>query len=610
MIEEKLRNLPEDLDDTYCEMLRDVPRLLRVNVQRVLTWLVFSARRMYVEEIEDACCIDATTETLLNPVSRLSPYDLYKILNDLVVVDPPGIPQSGPIEHGKYYIILSHASLSEFLQRLATSGPSDIQSFALRDEKAHLMIAEACLRYLFLFNNHDKRHAKFPLRRYAWYNWDKHALVDPRRVPPTELNVMLRSKAMKLYNALVFKYGNKCTGTLIASWPEQSQKSNIFDAAGATGNHTTGVFPWVGQLGLYSFPLLRRLPTLSALTIVRRSILPPIRNFIMALCGVLTTPVHYVLKQLAYWRVIQTDPYEEAIVRVSRWLEPDQVEKLLDAINVPYFLPEYDEFCPETTEDGQQEFHYQGLESEYGIRLLEILPSLSPETPIRCRLLTATLGTAQPYATLSYVWGPSFLETEVYVSGSPKLVLNSQAKMLSMVRSRSEDSNIAVWFDYLCINQLDIYERTTQLSLMGRIFGQAREVIVRFEATEDEESVERGLRLLVNLANNVGDLASEPVNEDSRRRIDKIARDINQNNEWPLVTIPFKSLWWRRIWAVREIVWANNVVVFLGSHSVPFNIIEKALRALSFVKDELDGLGAPIPWLTLEPGWLAAESIV
>lgn len=208
MVKETLGNLPKDLDDTYCKMLRDIPRILRVNVQRALAWLVFSARRMYIEEIADACCIlDPTIETVLKPSGRLSPYDLYKVLNDLVMIDPPDIPQPGLIEPGKYYIILSHASLSEFLQRLTTSGPSDIRSFALREEEAHLMIAEACLRYLFRFNSHDKRHAKFPLRRYAWYNWDKHVLLDPGRDLSSEPNEMLRVKAVKLYNALLFKYG-------------------------------------------------------------------------------------------------------------------------------------------------------------------------------------------------------------------------------------------------------------------------------------------------------------------------------------------------------------------------------------------------------------------
>lgn len=333
-----------------------------------------------------------------------------------------------------------------------------------------------------------------------------------------------------------------------------------------------------------------------------------VRSLIITL-GVIV--VNYMLKQLAYWGVIQVDPYEEAIVRVSRWLEPGQVETLLDAINVPYFLPEYDEFRPEKTVDDQQDFNYQELQSEDSIRLLEILPSLAPDTPIRCCLLTATSGSAQPYAALSYAWGPDDLETEIYVAGSSVLISNrSQAKFLSIIRSRREDSNITVWINYLCVDQYDYHEINSEVCLMGRIFRQAREVIVGTETVDDNASAERGLEHLVNLAINVGDLARESVNENNRRRIGNFVRDIGQNNEWPLVTIPFKSRWWTRVWFAQEIVCASNAVIFLGSRSVPFSIVEKALQALSFMKDDLEGLGAPISELTLEPGWLAAEGIV
>lgn len=137
---------------------------------------------------------------------------------------------------------------------------------------------------------------------------------------------------------------------------------------------------------------------------------------------------------------------------------------------------------------------------------------------------------------------------------------------------------------------------------MGRIFRQAREVIVGTETVDDNVSAERGLAHLVNLATNVGDLARESVNENNRRRIENFVRDIGQNNEWPLVTIPFKSSWWTRVWFAQDIVCASNAVIFLGSHSVPFRIVEKALQELSFMKDDPEGLEAPISGFTSEPG--------
>ncbi len=123
---------------------------------------------------------------------------------------------------------------------------------------------------------------------------------------------------------------------------------------------------------------------------------------------------------------------------------------------------------------------------------------------IRCRLFGAELSGAPPYAALSYFWGAKYDREVISIEGHAFLVIESQLILLRSMRSRNEDLNPAIWLDALCIDQQNVVEKSVQVSIMGNIFAQAREVVVGL--SNSDESDDRGVHLLADLASSMSPL--------------------------------------------------------------------------------------------------------
>src|SRR5882757_229615 len=94
--------------------------------------------------------------------------------------------------------------------------------------------------------------------------------------------------------------------------------------------------------------------------------------------------------------------------------------------------------------------------SQKSIRLLEVLPHLSKNKGIQCRLRHATTGAKYQY--LSYRWGstdgtqPSYL---IEINGALSAVLSNLWSFLEAFRSSLSKtrSSLPLWIDALCIHQ-------------------------------------------------------------------------------------------------------------------------------------------------------------
>lgn len=67
---------------------------------------------------------------------------------------------------------------------------------------------------------------------------------------------------------------------------------------------------------------------------------------------------------------------------------------------------------------------------------------------------------------------------DAYIHGCPVRILPSQARLLRILRARTEASIPAIWLDDLCRNQGDDQEKDHQVSMMSRIFAESKEVLV------------------------------------------------------------------------------------------------------------------------------------
>jgi hypothetical protein len=143
------------------------------------------------------------------------------------------------------------------------------------------------------------------------------------------------------------------------------------------------------------------------------------------------------------------------------------------------------------------------------IRLLELLPNRSVRPPekgptIQCVLRHASLGEAE-YTALSYVWGDPTQKTaitvqyewpDVYGNLSKEIVsvlvtVNLASALLHLRYSRKP---LVLWIDAICINQVDVAEKSSQIMKMADIYERARNTVVWLgPAADDSDKVMKDL---------------------------------------------------------------------------------------------------------------------
>lgn len=111
------------------------------------------------------------------------------------------------------------------------------------------------------------------------------------------------------------------------------------------------------------------------------------------------------------------------------------------------------------------------------IRILKIEPGITG-SEIRCTLVHIALQeAADNYAALSYTWGSQQNLKHVYCNGRRLLVTSNLHFAMERCRERQLPGD-KFWIDAICINQQDIPERESQVSMMAGIYREARFVLV------------------------------------------------------------------------------------------------------------------------------------
>jgi hypothetical protein len=193
------------------------------------------------------------------------------------------------------------------------------------------------------------------------------------------------------------------------------------------------------------------------------------------------------------------------------------------------------------------------------IRLLYLSPASSDTHVIRCHFAVASLDENPDYEALSYVWGHTNDTQKVQVGG---VAVTVTSNLLSALRHlRLDERERILWVDALCIDQADLDERRHQVSLMGRIYGQASRVVVWLgEGWNGSDTAmeflrrlgeDKTLHLVASLEPN---LCVNGLRVDSPELSGHIAH---------LFDLP----WWKRTWTVQEFVLAQKLV-FQCSRSI------------------------------------------
>jgi len=86
------------------------------------------------------------------------------------------------------------------------------------------------------------------------------------------------------------------------------------------------------------------------------------------------------------------------------------------------------------------------------------------------------------------MWGSAEPAQPISVDGRPASVRQNPWAALKSLRGRHGPRTL--WIDALCINQDDVLERNAQVAIMGRIYREAKKVLVWLgEAADDSDTM-------------------------------------------------------------------------------------------------------------------------
>ncbi|KAF2249584.1 HET-domain-containing protein [Trematosphaeria pertusa] len=199
-------------------------------------------------------------------------------------------------------------------------------------------------------------------------------------------------------------------------------------------------------------------------------------------------------------------------------------------------------------------------ESRRQIRLLHLLPGTDDEE-LHCALSLASLDDEPEYEALSYVWGDAKHTIQIQVDGQPWPITRNLH--LALKNLRSEDQARILWVDAVCINQQDIAERNSQVSMMGAIYGGASTVVAYLgEAFSDCE-------LAIELFQQI--VANKDLHPNSSKSPSLNVRGAGlENHRLRSSLIRFLiSPWCTRIWTAQEFLLAKCAMLQRGSYTIP-----------------------------------------
>lgn len=207
-------------------------------------------------------------------------------------------------------------------------------------------------------------------------------------------------------------------------------------------------------------------------------------------------------------------------------------------------------------------------EEDFEVRILDILPATDLEEPIICefRIVSLTAKSLPLYTALSYTWGDAKHSCNIFVDGTECRVSINLAFALRHLRSQKETES--VWADALCINQMNVSEKTAQLFIMEDIYKDAEKVLVWLgEPSEDSDlamrAIERWSAWKDQPLQNMESSADVQISSDKDETSSTAASEAIRN----LLRRPY----WTRVWIQQEVALPRVVYVQCGQLRVPFS---------------------------------------
>ncbi|KAF7860721.1 hypothetical protein EAF04_008239 [Stromatinia cepivora] len=214
---------------------------------------------------------------------------------------------------------------------------------------------------------------------------------------------------------------------------------------------------------------------------------------------------------------------------------------------------------------------YKDINYNEDIRVLRILPGRR-SSPICCVLLPSALPDSNSYTNskvekleytaLSYYWGDDDPVHEIHIYKDDEA--NSEASKATLwpfdtrviqknlrealLQLRSEDEEVHLWCDALCINQANKKEKAAQVARMHEVYIHAERVCVWLGTNDDQQGGTDGPKRTFNFLKKILDLEV----------LDRIVDKQENWEDWMLIINLMKNDWFRRRWVIQELALAKN----------------------------------------------------
>jgi Heterokaryon incompatibility protein (HET) len=242
-------------------------------------------------------------------------------------------------------------------------------------------------------------------------------------------------------------------------------------------------------------------------------------------------------------------------------------------------------------------YKYQELASSDEIRVLRILKG-KPGDKIECSLIPSALASSKKtpststaatlkYQALSYWWGNGQPNKEIIIhsygrhkTGSDKakgmferdtfyIRPNLEAALQQI---RSQENDVDIWVDAICINQEDKKEKTAQVSMMHEIYAEAEKVCIWLGAGNPEipAATFKFLKEILNL-----------------QRLDELIKTRADAEKWMLIVELMENRWFSRRWVIQELTLAKSAIVRWGKERLPWPHFADAIALFMTKHDEI-----------------------
>ncbi|KFA46967.1 hypothetical protein S40293_10036 [Stachybotrys chartarum IBT 40293] len=141
------------------------------------------------------------------------------------------------------------------------------------------------------------------------------------------------------------------------------------------------------------------------------------------------------------------------------------------------------------------------------------------------------------------------------------------------------------WADAVCINQDDVVEKSTQVSMMDLIYSKAS-FVVAWLGPSDERS-EIGIQTLNTLHNKLKTYREseiEPFSGQGKDKYQAAGVPYISVQEWDGLASIYQRQWFRRAWIIQEAVLASTLVVYLGNNVMPWRYLGRVAEAIQHLE--------------------------